>query len=311
MTTFRFKLFHFLVRRIIYLKSHPVFFILVGFLFFTGNNAIAQIDTTKNVTNKTYLITTSEGNEFFGTIIYQDTKEVVVETKKLGKVSIPKYQIKEIKEVASKQISAGGDFIPEQRFASRYFITTNGLPLEKGDNYILWNIYGPDIQFSVSDHFGIGIMTSWIGIPIIGTAKYSFNLGKNTNMALGALVGTGSWSNPDFALALPFAAFTLGDRRNNINFSGGYGAVWSNDGNEGRALFSIAGMATVSKKVNLVFDSFIVPGSGSDNNFALLIPGIRIQTSRGKFFQYGFAALLENGEFQSGMIPMIQWFQKF
>ncbi|MDP2335764.1 MAG: hypothetical protein Q8N05_04820 [Bacteroidota bacterium] len=311
MSTFRFKLHQLPDCNILCFRLSFIIFCIASFLFLSLNNASAQIDTTKNSATGIYLITTSEGNEFLGTISYQDEKEVVVETKTMGKVSIPKYQIREIKEVAGKQISSGGDYIPEQRFASRYFITTNGLPLEKGDNYILWNIYGPDIQFSVSDHFGIGIMTSWIGIPIIGTAKYSFNLGKNTNMALGALVGTGSWSNPDFALALPFAAFTLGDRRNNINFSGGYGAVWSNDGNEGRALFSIAGMATVSKKVNLVFDSFIVPGSGSDNNFALLIPGIRIQTSRGKFFQYGFAALLENGEFQSGMIPMIQWFQKF
>lgn len=310
MKTFRFKLLNFLVRRIIYFKSHPVFIILVGLLLFTGNNVLAQIDTTKNVTNKTYLITTSEGNEFFGTIIYQDTKEVVVETKNLGKVSIPKYQIKEIKEVSGKQISSGGHYIPEQRFASRYFITTNGLPIEKGDNYVLWNIYGPDIQFSISDHFGIGIMTSWLGVPIIGTAKYSFNLGKNTNMAIGTLLGTGSWSNPEFGLVVPFTAFTVGDRRNNINFSGGYGAVWSNEGNEGRALFSIAGMITVGEKVSLVFDSFIVPGFNDNSGFALYIPGIRIQASKGKFFQFGFAAAYENREV-AATIPMIQWFKAF
>lgn len=311
MKTFRFKLLNFLVLKCLCLGSRSVIFILVGILLVTGNNVLAQIDTTKNVTNKTYLITTSEGNEFFGTIIYQDTKEVVVETKNLGKVSIPKYQIKEIKEVASKQISVGGDYIPEQRFASRYFITTNGLPLEKGDNYVLWNIYGPDIQFSISDHFGIGIMTSWVGVPIIGTAKYSFNLGKKTNMAIGALLGTGSWSNPEFGLVVPFAAFTVGDRRNNINFSGGYGAVWSNQASEGRALFSIAGMATIGKKASLVFDSFIIPNLENHENFALLIPGIRIQTNKGQFFQYGFAALILNGEVQQGVFPMIQWFKAF
>jgi len=130
-------------------------------------------------------------------------------------------------------------------------------------------------------------------------------------MAFGALVGTGSWADPDFGLIVPFTAFTLGDRRNNINFSAGYGAVWSNTENEASSLFSVAGMTSLGRKVNLVFDSFIVPGSGSRNSFALFIPGIRIQTSKGKFFQYGFAALLEDGTMQSGILPMIQWFQKF
>lgn len=290
-------------------KSHSVIFILIVFLFFSGN-AIAQVDSIQAVPIKTYLITTAEGNEFFGTILYQDTKEVVIETKNLGKVSIPKYQIKELREVKSKDISDGGDYIPEQRFATRYFITTNGLPLEKGENYVLWNIYGPDIQFSISDHFGIGIMTSWIGVPIIGTAKYSFNLGKNTNMAVGALLGTGSWSYPEFGLIVPFTALTFGDRRNNINFSAGYGAVWSDGGSDGNALLSVAGITTIGKKASLVFDSFIVPGSESTNSFALFIPGIRIQTSKGKFFQYGFAAVYQKGS-KVQAIPMIQWFKAF
>lgn len=301
------------IRTVKFLKfnSLPVILALLVSLFCTVNQTMAQIDTTKTMLNKTYVITTAEGNEFLGTISYQDEKEVVIETKTMGKVSIPKYQIKEMKEVTGKEISSGGDYIPEQRFASRYFITTNGLPLTKGDNYILWNIYGPDIQFSITDHFGIGIMTSWIGVPIIGTAKYSFNVGKKTNMAVGALVGTGSWVSPEFGMLVPFTAFTFGDRRNNLNFSAGYGAVWTDEENEGSTLFSVAGIATLGKKVNLVFDSFIVPGSVSRKSFALFIPGIRIQTSKGKFFQYGFAAMLDDGTLQQGVIPMIQWFQKF
>lgn len=309
MKKFRFKRCSLPVRRFLQFKLFPITITLIVFLIFSGNT-IAQVDSIQTVPIKTYLITTAEGNEFFGTILYQDTKEVVIETKNLGKVSIPKYQIKELREVKSKDISAGGDYIPEQRFSSRYFITTNGLPLEKGDNYVLWNIYGPDMQFSISDHFGIGIMTSWIGVPIIGTAKYSFNLGKNTNMAVGALLGTGSWSYPEFGLIVPFTALTFGDRRNNINFSAGYGAVWSDEGSDGNMLLSVAGITTIGKKASLVFDSFIIPGTESINSFALFIPGIRIQTSKGKFFQYGFAAVYQKGS-KVQAIPMIQWFKSF
>ncbi len=272
--------------------------------------AMEQIDTTKNVPQKTYLITTAEGNEFSGTIISQDEREVVIDTKNKGRIAIPKYQIKVMKEISSKELTQEGDYNPEPEFASRYFITTNGLPLKKGDNYILWNIYGPDIQFSLSDHFGVGIMTSWVGIPVIGTAKYSFNLGKNTNMAIGGLFGTGSWSAPEFGLALPFAAFTYGDRKNNINFSGGYGSIWTDTDSEGKALFSIAGITALGKKASLVFDSFIIPGSANSDGYSLIVPGFRIQTNRGRFFQFGFAAIYNNGEVVAAL-PMFQWFTRF
>jgi len=262
------------------------------------------VDTTQTVNAKTYQITTNDGNEFFGTIISQDAKEVLIETKKMGQVSIPKYQIKEMKETTSDVESS-----PGERFASRYFITTNGLPIKKGDNYILWSWYGPDIQLSVTDHFGVGIMTSWVGIPIIGTAKYSFNLGKNTNMAVGTLVGSGSWAAPKFAMVVPFTAITFGDRKNNINFSGGYGAVWSETEDTGRALFSVAGMVTLSKKASLVFDSFFIPASGETSAISFIMPGFRLQTVKEKFFQFGFAGIIGEGEIIP--IPMIQLFQKF
>lgn len=54
-------------------------------------------------------------------------------------------------------------------------------------------------------------MTSWFGSPIIGSAKYSIPLNENTNLALGTLLGTGSWASPDYGIALPFAALSLGN----------------------------------------------------------------------------------------------------
>jgi hypothetical protein len=65
----------------------------------------------------------------------------------------------------------------------------------------------------------------------------------------------------DFGGALPFATISFGDRRKNITFSGGYGAIWQDGYFEGRAITSVAGMIKVSPKISFVFDSFIVlPG---------------------------------------------------
>ena len=124
--------------------------------------------------------------------------------------------------------------------------------LKKGKNYIQWNLFGPDIQFSVSDHFGVGIMTSWIGNPVVGSFKYSNKISKNVHYAIGGLVGTTTWIGRA-GLALPFAALTFGNGRNNINFSSGYGAVCTGFESQGTALYSIAGMAKLSNKLSFCF----------------------------------------------------------
>jgi len=219
---------------------------------------------------KLYLVTKFDGAEFLGAIKSYDARELLISTEKIGDVYIPKHEIKEIKEVSPKQYK---EFSGEELFATRYFITTNGLPIKKGDNYIQWNIYGPDFQFGIADNFGIGIMTSWAAIPVILNAKYSIKLGEKTNMALGALLGTGTWVYPDFGLALPFASLTYGNRKNNLTFSAGYGAFFftqnvynPNNGNtykekfsEGRILLSVAGMLKINPKFSLIFDTFISP----------------------------------------------------
>ncbi|NVO20832.1 MAG: hypothetical protein HXX13_14115 [Bacteroidetes bacterium] len=283
-------------------------FFLVSILSF--QQGFAQADTAKTSAPKYYEITTNDGGEFVGIIISQDAKEVLINTRDRGQISIPKYQVKEIKEVPEKEITATGGYIPAEVFSTRYFITTNGLPIEKKESYILWNLWGPDFEFGVGKNLGVGIMTSWIGMPIIGTVKYTINLQQNVNMAIGGLVGTGSWIQPNFGLALPYAALTFGDRKSNITFSGGYGAVFNNGNNNGRLLFSVAGMAKMGKKVCFVFDSFLVTPKGNLSGGGLILPGIRLQTDSKKAFQFGFGGLYVDGKFIPSPIPYVQWFRK-
>lgn len=306
------------------------------FLFIAGIGfAQFEIDTTDK--SKVYVITTNDGGNFVGQITYYDNKEVIIITKKIGEVSIPKYQISSIEELNEKNLNAAGEYIPNEVFSTRYFITTNGLPIEKGENYIQWNLYGPDIQFGIGKNFGVGIMTSWMGMPFIGTAKYSYSINEKVNVGVGLLAGTGSWASIGSGGALPFGVVTIGDRKVNINISGGYVALYLDesrfgldDGNMSRPLCSIAGMAKVGKKVSLVFDSFIVGPGGTKlvahqlnpttglfedvtvprKGGALLIPGIRLQTESNSAFQFGFAGLIANGELLPFPIPMVQWYRK-
>lgn len=277
-----------------------LFFILI--LSF-ANHATAQVDTTKT-TDNLYIIITFEGGEFIGKIISQNAREILIETRDLGQIIIPKYQIKEMKELKPGDLSSTGEYIPAQIFATRYFITTNGLPIDKGESYILLNLWGPDFQFGVGENLSVGILTTWIGVPVIGSIKYSMELGENTSLAIGGLLGTGSWAAPKFGLALPYAGLTFGSRKSNLTFTAGYGVVWDEFDSGGEALLSVAGMTKVAKNMSFVFDSFIVPGK-----LVILIPGLRFQSKDDRAFQFGFGGAVIDGD--TFPLPFVQWFKKF
>ena len=272
-------------------------------------NAFGQPATD---TTKIYIVVKNDGTEFTGKVLSRDAREILLETTNLGEVIIPMHEIREIRELKPGEVTSSGEYRPEEVFATRYFITTNGLPIEKGESYIQWNLYGPDFQFGIGENLGVGIMTTWVGVPLIGSAKYSWNIAEDVNMSAGALLGTGSWAAPDFGLALPFLALTFGDRRSNINFSGGYGAAFIEGNSEGRSLFAVAGMTKLGNKISLVLDSFIAPGDKSSDKeeFAILIPGLRIQFSEKNAFQFGFAGIYVDGEFAPVPVPMVQWYRK-
>ncbi len=243
----------------------------------------ASAQNAADTTSLKFKVVKQNGVSFTGKILSQDAREILMETVELGLVYIPKHEVKEIITITSNEKNNAGEL-----FSTRYFLTTNGFPIEKGDNYVQWNLFGPDFQFGVADNFGVGIMTSWVGMPIIGTAKYSFKISDKFHGGLGFLGGTGSWAYPKYGLALPFGFLTLGSRANNLNFSAGYGAVFgertentytikntptefstnsfTSETNtfadaEGRVLLSMAGMFRLNKKFSIVFDSFIMlPG---------------------------------------------------
>jgi hypothetical protein len=283
------------------MKKQITIIILFIMLFMNCVNAQSKVD-------KFYELIKNDGTVITGQLITEDIHEIQIKTKELGDIAVPKHELKSIKEIKQNDVVDRIEDEKEESFSTRYFLSTNALPIKKGDDYIQWNIFGPDFQFAVGKNVGLGIMTSWFGTPVIGSVKYSMSIDSNLNFAMGALVASGSWINPSFGFAVPFGAFTIGNRKANINFSGGYGAVIGTKNNGGRALLSIGGMMKVSKKITLIFDSFISPSVG--DNFALLIPGIRWQSEPNKAFQFGFTRLTYQGETAAVPIPTIQWYRK-
>jgi hypothetical protein len=277
--------------------------------FVSGQNST---DTTDYVAEKIFVITKNDGTEYIGKILSQDEREVLIETKELGRIVIPKHEIRSITEVKEGELDRSGKYIAEEPFPTRHFITTNGIPLKQGESYMLWNWYGPDFQIGLSDKFSLGFMTTWVASPLAITAKYSMRLGEKVNLGLGAILGTFSWLQADQALMVPFSSLTVGTRRSNISLSTGYGAFFSGGDVGGRLVFSVGAMTALNSKISFVFDSIILPSiSVSSDGFMLLLPGFRWHTGIDKAFQFGFGVLAFDDEVVSLPIPMVQWYRKF
>ncbi len=314
--------------------------LLISISFFISFCVHSQADTMPKADTNVYRIIKTDGGELFGKILKQDAREVLIITKDNREVYIPQHVIKKMEIIDTKDFNASGTFIGDDKFATRYFLTTNGLPVVKGEHYVQWNLFGPDFQFGLGNNFGVGVMTSWIGMPIIGTIKKSWQLSDNAHIALGGLLGTGTWIIPDFGGALPFATLSFGDRRTNIAFSSGYGAIWAGNGAEGRWITSVAGMVKLSPKITLVFDSFILMPAADDfvttsynqevynpttmmyesqlvtyeenrsrPGFGLLIPGLRWHQAEGQAFQFGFTGIFYDNDIVPVPIPMVQWYR--
>lgn len=253
---------------------------------------------------KIYIVTKNDGTKFTGNILSSDAREVLLKTATIGEIIIPKHEIRSIVEFQE------GDDKFKEIFASRYFITTNGLPVEKGDSYVQWTLLGPDIQFGVSDNIGIGVMTSWIANPVALAFKYSGNLGHKLNFAVGTLAGSTLWSGGDgVRFALPFAAVTMGDENGNMNVAVGYGFASYSTYSGSQAMFSVGAMKKVTRSGSLVFDSLVFPSDGE--SVALIVPGFRIQTQEKSAFQFGFPGFVTSGDSSPVGFPMVSWFRKF
>ena len=202
-------------------------FLSLSFLFICRTETYAQAPNTNTPTTDTtkYLIVKLDGNEYVGLILSDDGREVLVETKSLGRIYIPKSDIKSIRPIDYLQDVAKGEFNSAGVFTTRYQFTTNSFPIKKGENYVLINLYGPEVHFAVHKDFSVGVMTTWINSPIALALKYTRGtVNPKINYGVGTLMGSSGFLNQARGFGgLHWGMITYGDRRNNATLSVGYG----------------------------------------------------------------------------------------
>lgn len=272
-------------------------------------------DTLQNnseyVPEKTYLVIKNDGAQYIGEILSDDGREILINTTKLGKLYIPKHSIKSITLVNKAEIIAeeqAKNLSQDDFFSSRYFITTNGFTQKKGEHYLLMHIFGPEVQFAITDNITVGGLTTWIGMPIVFSLKYSAKLSENLNIGVGTLAGSLSWSNLAANGLLPYGSITVGTLRANLTLSGGWIFVQNEKSSHQSALFSIAGMVRLGEKASFIVDSFGFSETNSD--VVIIMPGIRFGSTKNAF-QIGLTQVYVDDEFIPFPIPTLGWFKRF
>jgi hypothetical protein len=294
------------MKKILFLLS----FILVSAGF---NSATAQ-----DVTDSTlYKVEKNDGTVYIGYIVKQDAREVLLRTQDLGDLYIPKHEIKAMEAMDEAKVIRDGDsYSLDKPYNSRYYFSTTGLPIGKGQQYVVFNWYGPEYHTGLDDHIDVGVMTSWIGMPILLSAKYSIPIGteKKVHLGLGTLLGTISWIRPASVGGLPYAALTFGDQKSNVTFSGGM-AFWSDpdwDEPVNQPMVSLSSKLAVTEKVSFVFESLIfLPQNDDNGTISILTPGMRFDTGGTSAFQFAFSALSIEGELLPLPFPTLSWFRSF
>ena len=89
------------------------------------------------------------------------------------------------------------------------------------------NLFGPEAHFAVNDHLNIGVMSTWIGSPLVAVGKYTIpTSNKKVNFSIASMFGTTGYLNGFKGFGgLHWGTFTYGNRKNNISFSAGFGAI--------------------------------------------------------------------------------------
>ncbi len=234
-------------------------------------------------------VTKQDGAEYLGKLVAMDDRELRLDSTKIGSVIIPRYLIASVRTGYTSLSEVIERAERQDRFSTRYFLTTNGFSNSEDGSYILFNVYGPDFQFAISDHFTAGILTTWIGSPIVGSLKYSASINESLHGAIGLLAGSSGWLDLGLYFGVPYASATFGSRINNITVSAGYGLVAVDGESDSRSLLSVAGTTQIWGRLAFVFDSMILPEI-SDRRGTLMFasPGIRWFASNTTAFQFGY-----------------------
>ncbi len=263
-------------------------------LLLTSGKCTAQ---NKPDTTSLYRIETLNGNEFIGNILSQDSLKIYLETSQLGKITIPRIEVKRMNKIESNSIK-NGKYWSDNPQSTRYFWSPNGYGLKSGEGYYqnVWVLYN-QVSIGVSDYFSIGagmiplFLLGGLPTPVWIVPKFSIPLVKDkVNIGVGAIAGTIIGADTK-GVGIVYGVSTFGGRDNNVSLGLGYGFAGGNWATT--PLVNLSGMVRVASSTYLLTENYFI-GFGGNLNILMCVGG-RTIIRRSAGIDYGLVIPLSAG----------------
>jgi len=244
----------------------------------------AQLTLEPVEINETVWVTMDNGEDYYGVIISQDEKNIVLKTK-VAQITLKSESVKLI-----TPFNYSGKYIFPQRFYSKYFFGPNAIQLKKGEGYYQnTEVVLNSVNYGITDHISIHAGAEFITSVLIGSAIYfastkaGFGLTEQSYLTGGLLLV----KIPDQELTLfSYGAISFGSNDSNISLGGGYATI-NSQFRESPVIY-LAGMQRIGKKFALLTENYFLPITNT-TNLLVGIQGFRYFKNRNAF---DFGALL-------------------
>jgi hypothetical protein len=228
-----------------------------------------------------WMIETTDGNEFTGTLLHEDSTGVILQTAIYGELHIPSAHMKKRKEIRS-DLLVGGEYWFGNPHATRYFFGPNGLGLKKGEGYYqnTW-IFLNQVNYGITNYLSLGggilplFLIAGSPTPVMVTPKLSVPVVRDKlNLGAGLLFAHVLGDGSSFGIA--YGATTIGSRESNLTLGAGWGFSaydsqwdWSD-----RVTLMLSGMTRVGKKTYLLTENYYL-SLGAGESFGIIMLGGR------------------------------------
>lgn len=274
-------------------------FIIFLFSFIVGNAQKTQKSDTS-----TFRITTKDGNEFIGYIIFEGDRQIKLQTSNLGQITIQKKDIESLIKVKQSKLVKGVYWFDNPQ-ATRYFWAPNGYGLHTGEGYYqnVW-IFFNQVSIGLNENFsiGFGMMPLFLfagsPTPVWITPKFSIPISSD-NWALGGGVLAGTVIGASGAgFGIFYGTTTFGSKDSNVSFGLGYGYAGGNFASS--PTINISAMIRTGARGYILTENYYI-GSAGENVLILSVGGRRIINRAG--LDFGLFTPLELG----GELFAIPW----
>jgi len=231
-----------------------------------------------------WVVETRDGNEFTGTILFEDSTRLILKTTNYGALPILAGQIKKRKKIGSEFL-VEGEYWFGNPHATRYFFGPTVHGLQKGEGYYqnTWILLN-QVNFGITNYLSLGggIMPLFLiaggPTPVWLTPKLSVPVAREkvhlgAGMLFAHVLGDGS------SFGIAYGASTFGNRESNLTLGAGWGFsgydsdwVWSD-----RVTLMLSGMTRVGKRTYLLTENYYLNLGEGESIGIIMLGGRSVQ----------------------------------